>query len=249
VIGVNIPMFRAWAWDSLGAGPGPALALDVIVGRAVDTRTPVFLADMRHVEFRPYWNVPTSILRGEILPALARDPDYLARHDMEIVAGLGDAAPPVPLSGEALRGLRNGTLRVRQRPGPRNALGLIKFAFPNSANIYMHGTPAGELFARHRRDFSHGCVRVDDPVALAEWVLEDQPEWTRERIVAAMHGEGPHRVDLARPVQVVLFYVTVVVMPEDGSVHFADDIYGHDARLEHALERARSGEGGGFADH
>jgi murein L,D-transpeptidase YcbB/YkuD len=101
----------------------------------------------------------------------------------------------------------------------------------------MHGTPAMQLFSRFRRDFSHGCVRLEDPVALAEWVLSDQPEWTRDRIVAAMNGRAPLRVDLRQPIQVVLFYVTAVVMPADGTLRFAEDIYRHDARLEKALRR------------
>ena len=124
---------------------------------------------------------------------------------------------------------------MRQRPGPKNSLGLVKFVFPNDDNIYMHGTPAPQLFGRARRDFSHGCVRVADPVMLAEWVLRDRPEWTRERIVAAMQGTTSERVNLTRPIQVVLFYLTAVVMPGDGSVRFADDIYGHDRKLQQAL--------------
>ena len=159
--------------------------MDVIVGRALDTRTPVFAEEIREVMFRPYWNVPSSILRHEILPKLERDPDYLRREDMEIVRGTGDSAPRVEVTADALAGLRQGVLRVRQRPGPKNALGLIKFVFPNEEDVYMHGTPAQALFARSRRDFSHGCVRVADPVALAEWVLHDRPDWTRDRILTA----------------------------------------------------------------
>jgi murein L,D-transpeptidase YcbB/YkuD len=126
---------------------------------------------------------------------------------------------------------------MRQRPGPRNALGLVKFDFPNEDNVYMHGTPMQELFGRARRDFSHGCVRVEDPVMLAEWVLKDEPGWTRERIVNAMSGKLTTSVMLSRPIQVILFYITAVVMPEDGTVRFAPDIYGHDAALERALRR------------
>jgi murein L,D-transpeptidase YcbB/YkuD len=190
---------------------------------------------MRYVIFRPYWNIPPSILRNETLPALRRDPGYLARQNMEIVSGDGDNAPVVALTPDVLAQLGRGRLRVRQRPGPENALGLIKFVFPNDENVYMHATPAPQLFDRTRRDFSHGCVRVEDPVALAEWVLKDRPEWTRERIVAAMQGTETFRVDLPAPIRVILFYVTAVVMPEDGAVHFAEDIYGHDVRLAKAL--------------
>ncbi len=242
LIVVNIAMFRLWAWDAVPPGTAPSVSTGVIVGRAVNTRTPVFDEEMRYIIFRPYWNIPTSILRDETLPALLRDPGYLDRNDMEIVSGQGDNATPVALTERSLAGLRNGALRVRQRPGPKNSLGLIKFVFPSDANVYLHGTPAQQLFSRPRRDFSHGCVRVEDPVALAEWALNDQPEWTRDRILAAMNGKESRRVSLTRPIEVILFYVTAAVMPEDGTVRFAEDIYGHDARLDQALTRERLSE-------
>lgn len=234
-LAVNIPMFRLWGWGMVPPDGVPAFDMAVIVGKALNTQTPVFVEEMRHVIFRPYWNVPRSILRGEILPAIARDASYLARNDMEIVAGESDEAQPVAADEEGLAGLRAGRYRVRQRPGPKNSLGLVKFVFPNDENVYMHGTPAVSLFGRARRDFSHGCIRLEDPVKLSEWMLRDQPEWTRERILAAMNGERSQQVKLTRPIQVVLFYLTAVVMPGDGAVHFADDIYGHDRRLELAL--------------
>jgi murein L,D-transpeptidase YcbB/YkuD len=205
------------------------------VGRALRTQTPVFVEEMRHVVFRPYWNVPPSILRNEILPVLARDAGYLKRQNMEIVSGAGDDADVLAVTPENIARLRQGTARLRQRPGPDNALGLVKFVFPNDENVYMHGTPAQQLFARSRRDFSHGCVRLEDPVALAQWVLSDQPEWTRERILAAMAGPAPRQVNLSRPLRVILFYTTAAVMPDDGTVRFAEDIYGHDAKLARAL--------------
>lgn len=161
---------------------------------------------------------------------------------MEIVRGAGDDARPVEATAENLALLRQEALRVRQRPGPRNALGLVKFVLPNEENVYMHGTPAQELFARSRRDFSHGCVRVEDPVALAEWALKGRPEWSRDRILAAMTGPHSLRVGLMRPIQVILFYATAAVMPEDGTIRFAEDIYGHDARLDRALARRRSAQ-------
>ncbi len=192
---------------------------------------------MEYLIFRPYWNVPSSILRGEILPALRREPDYLQRHDMEIVSGAGDDARAVPLTEESLAQLQQGRLRVRQRPGPKNSLGLVKFIFPNDVNVYLHDTPAVDLFSRSRRDFSHGCVRVQDPVALAEWALKGQDEWDRDRILAAMNARRPQQVNLKRPIQVILFYVTATVMPDDGSIHFAEDIYGQDTKLDRALGR------------
>jgi L,D-transpeptidase YcbB len=236
LIVLNIPMFRLWAWDMVPPGDTPAFGMDVIVGRALSTQTPVFAEEMREVVFRPYWNVPPSILRGEVLPKIERDPDYLRREDMEIVRGAGNDARRIELSPDAVAKLRQGTLRVRQRPGPKNALGLIKFVFPNDENVYMHDTPAQALFARSRRDFSHGCVRVADPVALAEWVLKDRPEWTRDRILAATTGPATIEVKLPRPIQVILFYTTAAVMPEDLTIRFAEDIYRHDARLDRALD-------------
>jgi murein L,D-transpeptidase YcbB/YkuD len=235
LIAVNIPSFHLWAWDSLSVTATPALRMNVIVGRqALDTQTPVFLEEMHYVVFRPYWDVPPGILRREILPALRRNPGYLEANDMEIVQGVGQEARAVALTPETLDQLAAGRLRVRQRPGPRNAMGLVKFIFPNDANVYLHGTPAHELFAHARRAFSHGCVRVQHPVELAEFVLRGVPGWNRERIVAAMRSGPPTRVNLARPIPVLLFYTTAIVTPE-GQVGFYHDLYGHDARLERYL--------------
>ena len=238
-IALNIPMFTLWAWDSIPPTGAPSFGMRAIVGRALNTQTPVFVEEMRHVIFRPYWNVPRSILRNEILPLLARDAGYLRRHDMEMVRGQSDDAHAEADTAENHALLRQGVLRLRQRPGPRNSLGLVKFVFPNDANVYMHGTPAQELFGRSRRDFSHGCVRVEDPAALATWILKNEPAWNQERILTAMAGSTSQRVDLANPIQVILFYVTAVVMPEDGTIHFAEDIYRHDLRLDRALVSAR----------
>ncbi len=240
LLAVNIPMFHLWVWDVMPPDGTPSFGMGAIVGRALNRQTPVFVDEMRYVIFRPYWNIPLSILRSEILPELTRDPDYLEREDMEIVSGPGDDARPVPLSSQSLLQLQQGRLRVRQRPGPRNALGLVKFVFPNDENVYMHGTPAAQLFSRPRRDFSHGCVRVEDPIALAEWALEGQDAWNRDAIVAAMNGTESRRVDLVRPIRVILFYITAVVMPDDGTIHFSEDIYGHDRRLDQALSRFHS---------
>ena len=222
LIAINIPMFRLWAWDADAAEASPALAMNVIVGRAVRTQTPVFADEMTHLIFRPYWNVPRSILQNEVLPAMEHDPGYLARHDMEMVPGADGGAP-----------------RVRQRPGAKNSLGLVKFIFPNDADVYLHGTPARELFARSRRDFSHGCVRVADPPALALWLLKDQPAWMREAIEAAMNGTRTQQVNLSAPVPVLLYYLTALVSPDDGLLHFPDDLYGHDAALERRLAARR----------
>lgn len=237
---INIPMFRLWAWDSIADNGRPALAMDVIVGRAVDARTPVFVERLRELVFRPYWNIPRSILQAELLPLLAHDLDYLERERLEIVRGRGDDASPLEATMENVEALRAGGLRLRQRPGPDNALGLIKFVFPNEENVYMHGTPAPELFTRSRRDFSHGCIRVQDPAALAEWALAGQPEWNRQQILASMAGANSRHIALPQSIEVVLFYTTAAVMPEDNSLSFAEDIYGEDRTLDLALAGRRS---------
>jgi murein L,D-transpeptidase YcbB/YkuD len=233
---VNIPMFELTTWTSPTASGPPEFRTGVIVGGALDHQTPLFSEDMRYIVFRPYWNVPPSILKDEVLPALGKKPDYLRRQRMDIVAGPGDDAKVVEQSDDAIDRLEQGRLRVRQRPGPGNSLGLVKFVFPNNQNIYLHGTPAEQLFDRARRDFSHGCVRVEDPVGLAEWLLADQPEWDRVKIVQAMDDDHrvSRRLNLTHPVKVVLFYATAYVEP-DGAARFARDIYGHDERIEQAL--------------
>lgn len=232
---VNTPMFRLFAWDSTPPTGTPSFTSAVIVGRAQKTETPVITAALSEILFRPYWNVPASIVRKEILPQLTREPDYLDREQMELVAGQRDDSPVVPATDENLVRLRRGALRLRQRAGPANALGLIKFVFPNDDDVYMHATPAPALFARSRRDFSHGCVRVADPVGLAEWVLRAEPGWGRERITAAMHAPEPSRVGVRGVVRVMLFYSTAAVLPGSGDVVFADDIYHRDAPLDRAL--------------
>lgn len=238
-IAVNIPMFRAWGVEGAARGYEASFSTDVIVGRALNTRTPVLVEELEDVIFRPYWNVPSSIVRKEILPALARQPDYLERHGMELVSGQSDDAPVVPLSGANVERFRDGSLRVRQRPGPGNSLGLVKFVFPNDANVYVHATPVPELFSRARRDFSHGCIRVADPVGLAEWVLSGTPGWTQDRIVAAMNATESSRIHLKQPIRVILFYLTAVVLPDDDTVFFVDDLYGHDMRLDRYLTMRR----------
>lgn len=234
LIAVNIPMFKAWGFDTTGPDSRPSFESRVIVGRALDTETPVFIEEMREIVFRPYWNVPASILRNEILPAVARDGGYLERERLQVVDGPGDDARPVPATAAAIEQLRQGRLRVRQQPGPRNALGLVKFVFPNEDAVYMHSTPAVSLFERSRRDFSHGCIRVEGAEALANWVLRGSAQWSPDAVTGAMQGADNVHVRLDRPIPVVLFYITAAVMP-DGAVHFADDIYGHDARLIQAL--------------
>ncbi len=160
----------------------------------------------------------------------------MAREALEIVSSDQESAAPLPPTPENLTLLAEGKLRVRQKPGPSNSLGLAKFIFPNDDNVYMHGTPAPQLFSRARRDFSHGCIRLEDPARFAEWVLRDQPDWPRSRIDQAMQEERPTRVNLKAPLTVVLFYDTVHVNSEN-VVFFVDDIYGDDRALDAALAK------------
>lgn len=234
---VNIPQFRLFALQAPQDREDAMLRMDVIVGREYPlTRTPVFAADLKYVVFRPYWDVPRSILLHEILPLLAGNPQYLASQDMEIVRGESDEAAVLPPTRDNIRALAaGGQLRLRQRPGPSNALGLIKFMLPNEHNVYLHSTGAPRLFERARRSFSHGCIRVSDPVALAELVLQNPAgDWTREKIIAAMNGGTTLHVPLATPVHVLILYGTALAT-EDGAVHFFDDLYGYDRRLESLL--------------
>ena len=238
LIAVNIPSFRLWAFANARDDSAARLSMPVIVGRAAKAReTPVFIGDMRYVEFSPYWNVPPTIQRAEIVPRLERDPGYWQREELEAVPVRGNAASITELDAETLEGLKTGALRVRQRPGAKNALGGVKFVLPNTMDIYLHSTPAQQLFEQTRRDFSHGCIRVADPPALAAFVLRDQPAWTPERIRDAMAAGKTSTATLARPIPVVIFYTTAIV-DAVGRVLFASDIYGYDRRLEQAL-RAR----------
>jgi murein L,D-transpeptidase YcbB/YkuD len=229
---VNVPLFRLWATDpTTGAEP---LRMNVVVGKSLNHKTPIFVETMEYVVFRPYWNPPYGITVKEIIPHARRDASYMDREDLEIVASGADDAKSLPPTPENLAAVVSGKLYLRQRPGPQNSLGLAKFIFPNANNVYMHGTPAQQLFSRVRRDFSHGCIRLEDPARFAEWVLRDNPEWPRDKIDAAMQGERPTQVNLKQRLTVVLFYDTVHVN-SDGVVFFADDIYAHDKALDAAL--------------
>ena len=239
LIVVNIPAFHLFAFDSVGGTGVPALGMRVIVGKALNTRTPVLLAQLRYLEFQPYWNVPRSILVNEVLPVLRRRPAYLREHGMELI-GPGDRILGDRVTPDGLARLAAGELRVRQRPSGRNPLGRVKFVLPNAADVYLHGTPDTALFSQGRRDFSHGCIRVQAPDALASWVLRDLPPWPADSVAAAMAGTRTRRVLLSRPMPVVLFYTTAVAMG-DGTMAFYEDIYGHDRRLDEALRAGPTG--------
>ena len=231
---VNIPDFRLRALDE-----NNKVVMDtrVVVGKAMRTQTPVFTREMSYVVLRPYWNVPPSILRGEIVPAIQRDRGYIARKNYEVTTHDGKVVTSGDISDEVLAQLRAGKLAVRQKPGPTNALGLVKLIFPNEYNVYLHSTPSQDLFSRSRRDFSHGCIRVEKPAELAAWALRNNPGWTLERVQQGMqNGKDDVTVNLMKRVPVFIVYGTALAY-ENGEVHFSDDIYGHDASLVAALAK------------
>jgi L,D-transpeptidase YcbB len=217
---VNIPEMRLDVYE----GNAVPLSMRVVVGKP-DAQTPIFNDEMTYIVFSPYWNVPPSIAEGETLPAIMSDPNFLARNNMEIVDSSGNVVDPGSVDLNDPK-----AYRFRQRPGTDNSLGLVKFMFPNQFNVYLHDTPADSLFDRAARSFSHGCVRVEDPVALAQYVLRDQPEWTRERIAEAMHSDEEETVRLKSPIPVYLGYWTARVRP-DNTVQFRKDVYDIDGRL------------------
>jgi len=199
---VNIPQFELMVYR----GDSLSWSCPVVVGKDAN-RTAVFQADMRYIVFSPYWNVPAGILQKEILPAMARNPDYLRQNDME-------------WHGKGLR----------QRPGPENALGRVKFLFPNSFSMYLHDTPAKTLFSQEKRAFSHGCIRVSEPRRLAMHLLRGDTSWTAARIDEAMSAGVERHVRLVRPVPVSIMYLTAWV-DDNGRIQFRDDIYQKDERL------------------
>jgi murein L,D-transpeptidase YcbB/YkuD len=232
---VNIPEFRLRAYSD---DHQLALSMNVVVGKAAPTQTPVFTDDIRFIVFRPYWNVPPGILRRTVIPGILKSSGYLARERFEVTDSGGRVVSP---NDDLVAGLRSGKYFIRQKPGPANALGLIKFMFPNSYSVYLHSTPSTELFAKSRRDFSSGCIRVEKPAELAAFLLRNQPDgeqpWTVARAQSAMDsGKDNRQVNLKAQVPVLILYVTAVA-EEDGTVHFFDDIYGHDKRLNALLAK------------
>ncbi|MEO8016516.1 MAG: L,D-transpeptidase family protein [Pseudomonadota bacterium] len=228
---VNIPQFELFAFRTTEDREADILIMDVVVGKVFpQNNTPVFVADLKQVVLRPYWDVPRSIVLGELLPKIQANPNWVAGNDFEIVRGQGDDGAVVPQSADSVAALASGALRLRQKPGPRNALGDAKFLFPNRYNVYLHDTPSQGAFAQASRAASHGCVRVVDPPALARHVLRNNPEWTAARIEAAMSADTGTRITLAQPIRVFLIYATALAL-EDGRVLFFEDIYHHDEKL------------------
>jgi len=231
---VNIPEFRLRA---LEPGGSAALEMNVIVGKAYGHNTPIFVDTMRYVVLRPYWNVPPTIQQTEIVPAIRKNRNYISKKNFEVTTQRGEVVTSGAIDDDVLEQLRAGKLAVRQKPGPANSLGLVKLIFPNSHNVYLHSTPAPELFSRSRRDFSHGCIRVEKPVELTAWALRNNSGWDLQRVRQAMEdGKDNQQVNLAKPIPVLILYGTAIV-DEAGVVRFFDDIYGLDASLEKVLAK------------
>lgn len=204
---VNIPEFVLHVME----GTNKVFDMNVVVGKE-GHNTVMFTGDLNQVVFSPYWNVPPSIVKNEILPAMNRNPNYLASQNMEITGNEG------------------GLPVVRQLPGPKNSLGKVKFLFPNSFNIYFHDTPAKALFEKDKRAYSHGCIRLAEPEKMAQYLLANNPEWTPEKIAEAMNSGKEKFVKLKDPVPVFISYHTAWV-DEAGRMNFREDIYNHDVDL------------------
>lgn len=215
-----------------------ALSMRAIVGRD-HRRTPVFSDKMTYIVFSPYWNVPPGIAANDIIPAVRKDPGYLASKNIKVFQGWGADAKAVTPEAVDWSRVNAGSsgYRFRQDPGPNNALGRIKFMFPNKFNVYLHDTPSTELFQKTQRAFSSGCIRIQKPIELAEYVLRGDFKWTRDAILEQIQKWTEHTVPLAEPIPVHLLYWTAWA-DEDGTVHFRRDIYKRDTKLENALDKS-----------
>jgi murein L,D-transpeptidase YcbB/YkuD len=206
---VNLPEYRLRAMNPDGT---VAFYKNVIIGKAYGHKSPIFEKEIQYVVFRPYWEVTPSIQRNEIVPHIQKDPNYIAKHNFEVVTTKGEVVTDNQVSPEVLEGIKSGHLMVRQKPGPTNSLGLVKIIFPNPDNVYLHGTDVPELFSQDIRDFSHGCIRVDKPADLVAWVLRNNPGWDWERVKATMNGDKDNlQVNLVTRIPVLIVYGTAAV--------------------------------------
>jgi len=225
---VNIPEYMLYARDK----GKTVLSMRVIVGKTMSS-TPIFSDKLEYIVFSPYWNVPASIVVNEFKPKLMNDPGWLDRMDMEVLDGFSKNAQPISPYNVDWASIteKNLKYRIRQRPGPENPLGDVKFIFPNEYEVYLHHTASEALFDQTQRGFSHGCIRVEKPVDLAEFLLQDQPQWDEMHILEAMHAGQEKYQNLKATVPVYIVYFTSWV-DDNGAIHFRDDIYGHDKVLE-----------------
>jgi L,D-transpeptidase YcbB len=228
---VNIPAFKVYVMEN----GREVMKMRSVVGKTMHS-TPIFSHRIQYLEFAPYWNIPNSIVEADIKPQLQRNINWLESQNMEMVTTFGPNARKVPVSRVNWDTMTqdNFEYRIRQRPGPNNSMGKVKFMFPNEYAIYLHDTPADHLFSEADRDFSHGCVRLEKPAELATYLLQDKPGWDRARVESAMNAGKEQRVDLPESVPVYLVYFTAWVDGE-GKVQFREDLYGHDSDLAQKL--------------
>ena len=206
LIEVNIPAFMLHVYEN----NQKAFDMNVVVGKE-GSNTTMFTGNLNQIVFSPYWNIPASIVKNEIMPAMKNDPGYLKKKNMEIVKQQ-DSVP-----------------QIRQLPGKDNSLGKVKFLFPNSFDIYFHDTPSKGLFNQANRAYSHGCIRLEDAQKMAQYLLRKQSEWTPEKVQEAMNSNKEQYVKLQKPVPVVINYFTAWA-DENGQMHFRNDIYKHDEK-------------------
>src|SRR5687768_10107884 len=204
-ISVNIPDFMLTVFENKAR----AFDMPVAVGKE-GTNTTMFSGEMNQVVFSPYWNIPASIVRNEILPKMKSDPNYLKSRNMEIVGKKNDSLPS-----------------IRQLPGKENSLGKVKFLFPNRYDIYLHDTNSKDIFKKDKRDVSHGCIRLSDAEKLANYLLRGNSAWTPEKVKAAMNAQKEQYVKLNATMPVTITYYTTWV-DENGQLNFRDDVYAND---------------------
>ena len=226
---VNLPEFVLRTFD----GDNEEFRMNVVDGQSSEEEhhTPMIADHMKYLVFRPFWNLPVDIAKKDLVPHMEKNPGYLGEHNYETVDSKGEAEPA------SIEKISHGGEMVRQKPGPNNSLGLVKFMFPNKFNVYLHDTNAHALFSRVRRDYSHGCVRVQDPPKLADWVLRNNGQWDADKIKDTMNDESVinKTVSLGKPIPIVLFYGTAYV--DGGEVHFFQDLYGYDKDMDEMLKK------------
>lgn len=227
-IAINIPAFKLYAHRN----SRPEFSCNIVVGKE-KTKTAIFNGTFQYIVFNPYWNIPRSIIVKEILPAVKANKNYLVNHNMEVTDNGGKVIPSASVNWNKYTG-NNFPYSIRQQPGDDNALGRIKFLFPNSFDIYLHDTPAKSLFGESKRAFSHGCIRVEDARGLAEFLLDNENDWTGEEIEKMMAGNKEQYVKLKNNIPVFIAYFTAWV-DREGQINFRDDVYGYDEKLKELL--------------
>jgi murein L,D-transpeptidase YcbB/YkuD len=233
---INVPEFRLYAFNEKG---DVDLTMRVNVGEDYSHQTPMFEGNIQYLVFRPYWTPPPNILKNEIIPDMEKTPS-LTDLNLELVSGTGKVINSGDVTPALLQQVRSGRLTVRQPPGPENGMGLVKFIFPNSFDVYIHDTPASlNMFSEEaegqegelQRVASHGCIHLQYPDKFAAFILRNTPGWDLDRVEKAMHdGKDNQQVNLAPAVPVLIFYLTAVA-EENGEIHFFQDIYDHDRTL------------------